>query len=128
MSKQFYPMIKKLIPVPKLLKKAEKIFNAWIRKRDELEPCIACGKHCEDYDAGHYVPVSKSSFLRFEEWNCNKECKGCNAFDSFHLIGYRKNLIKKIGLAGVEWLEQRRHQVKKWTREELNEIIEKYKQ
>jgi hypothetical protein len=36
-------------------------------------------------------------------------------------------LINRIGLDKVEWLENNRHKVYKWTREELNNIIEKYK-
>lgn len=102
------------------------VFNAWIRVRDQNSLCISCGKSHEDYDAGHYVPQGSSSFLRFHEWNCNKEGKSCNAFDKFHLIGYRKNLIKKIGIEKVEWLEENRHMIKKWSRTELEIIIKKY--
>ena len=117
--------------LPKLLKKAEKVFNAWIRRRDSDEPfckCISCGKVCYtcNMDAGHYVPVRGGSFLRFHEWNVNAECKGCNGFDDFHLVGYRKNLIEKIGIENVQWLEANRRTVKKWTRSELEIIIQKY--
>jgi hypothetical protein len=117
----------KLMPLPKLLKKAEYTFNKWIREvRDKDEPCISCGKHCENYDAGHYVPAGKSAYLRFNEWNVSKECKKCNAFDSFHLVGYRKNLINKIRIENVEWLENNRFILHSWSREQLNFIIEKY--
>ena len=116
----------KVIPLPKLLKKAQIVFNSWIRRRDESDPCISCGKFHEDYDAGHCVPQGSSSFLRFHEDNCHKEGKGCNSFDKFHLVGYRKNLINKIGIKRVEWLEENRFTVKKWSRSELEEIIKKY--
>jgi hypothetical protein len=43
-------------------------------------------------------------------------------------IEYRKRLIKKIGVERVEWLEENGNQVKKWTIEELKELIKKYKQ
>jgi hypothetical protein len=82
----------------------------------------------DQMDAGHYVPVKGGSFLRFNEYNVNGECKRCNGFDEFHLIGYRKHLIMKIGKEMVEWLEKHRFEVKKWTRTELNEIITKHKQ
>jgi hypothetical protein len=118
----------KLIPLPKLLLKAQNdYFNPWIRERDKDDPCISCGKYHPAYDAGHYVPQGSCSFLRFHPWNVNKEGKGCNSFDKFHLIGYRKNLIEKIGLENVEWLEENRWKTKKWSRDELNLIIEKYK-
>lgn len=118
---------KKLKSIPSLLEKAQKIFNKWVRERDSEEPCISCGEFHEWYDAGHYVPQGSSSFLRFHEWNVNKEGKGCNSYDKFHLIGYRKNLIKKIGLENVEWLEENKRTVKSWSRTELENIIEKYK-
>jgi hypothetical protein len=77
-------------------------------------------------NAGHYVPVSRSSLLRFDEKNVNGECAFCNCFDQFHLVGYRKNLIQKIGKKEVERLEQQSHGLKKWNRVELEEIIKKY--
>ena len=113
--------------LPQLLKAAEKVFNAYIRQRDAELTCISCGQHRENYDAGHYVPVKGGSFLRFHEWNVNKECKACNGFDEFHLIGYRRNLVNKIGEDAVKWLEDNRRTVKKWSRCELLEIIKKYK-
>lgn len=78
-------------------------------------------------DAGHYVPVKNGSALRFDEYNVNGECKGCNGFDQFHLIGYRRNLIDKIGEGMVLQLESQARLKKKWSRQELEEIIEKYK-
>lgn len=118
---------KRAITLPKLTEKAQKVFNAWIRERDKDLPCISCGKWHDKWDAGHYVPVKGGSFLRFNEFNVWKEGSYCNGFDQFHLVGYRKNLINRIGLDKVEWLENNRHKVYKWTREELNNIIEKYK-
>ena len=115
----------KSVTLPKLLEKAQKVFNAYIRHRDSELPCISCGKY-RTLQAGHYVPVRGGSYLRFNEWNVNGECEYCNGFDEFHLIGYKKRLADKIGIDAVEWLEANRHQVKKWTREELNDIIKKY--
>lgn len=119
--------------IPKLNAKAQSVFNKWIRLRDcdiyGNGKCISCGKPITDYrdaDAGHYVPVKGGSFLRFHEDNVHLECKGCNGFDEFHLVGYRKNLIEKIGIERVEYLESNRRKVKKWSRSELEEIIKKY--
>ena len=118
--------------IPKLTAKAQTIFNRYIRQRDSQNgyfTCISCGitKDTSQMDAGHYVPVKNSSSLRFDEYNVNGECKGCNGFDQFHLIGYRKNLIDKIGERMVMHLESQHRLLKKWSRTELNEIIEKYK-
>ena len=77
-------------------------------------------------NAGHYVPVKGGSYLRFNELNVNGECQKCNGFDEFHLVGYRKNLIKKIGEQRVELLEMDRNNIKKWSRFELEAMIEEY--
>jgi hypothetical protein len=118
--------------IPKLTAKAQKVFNSYIRSRDSEDGhfvCISCGRTLTTdlMDCGHYAPVKQSSFLRFNEYNCSGECKKCNGFDEFHLIGYRKNLINKIGLEMVEWIDANYRTPKKWTRSELLEIIEKYK-
>jgi Bacteriophage Lambda NinG protein len=123
--------MRKLKSVPKLLKDAQQVFNRYIRQRDSEDgwfQCISCGfgYYTDLMDAGHYVPQKGGSYLRFHEWNVNGECKRCNGFDEFHLIGYRKNLINKIGEENVKWLEDNRHTVKKWSRSELEEIIKKY--
>lgn len=117
--------------VSSLTKKAQVVFNRYIRERDSSNGyfvCIACG--CEQptskMNAGHYVPVKNSSQLRFDEWNVNGECVGCNLFDQFHLVGYRKRLIDKIGLEAVVYLETQARGVHKWTKTELEEIIETY--
>jgi len=118
--------------IPKLTAKAQQVFNRYIRHRDYQDgyfTCISCGqvKAQDVMDAGHYVPVKGSSALRFDEYNVNGECKACNGFDQFHLIGYRKNLIDKIGERMVLHLESQHRLLKKWSRTELNHIIETYK-
>ena len=80
----------------------------------------------DQMNAGHYVPVKGGSALRFNEYNVNGECIRCNGFDEFHLIGYRKNLIKKIGIKKVEQLEKMRNDIHKWDRADLNYIIKTY--
>jgi len=120
-----------LITIPKLTAKAQTIFNRYIRQRDSEDgyfTCISCGqvKAIDLMDAGHYVPVKGSSALRFDEYNVNGECKRCNGFDQFHLIGYRRNLINKVGERKLMELEQQHRLIKKWSRSELNEIINQY--
>ena len=50
----------------------------------------------------------------------------CNRFRSDHLIGYRENLIRKIGLKRFELLNWKAHQTKKWSCFELEELIKYY--
>jgi len=121
----------KSLTLSKLMAKAQKVFNAWIRQRDSKDgyfTCISCFRTLpvDQMNAGHYVPVKGGSALRFNEYNVNGECVRCNGFDEFHLIGYRKNLIKKIGIKKVEQLEKMRNDIHKWDRSDLNYIIKNY--
>jgi hypothetical protein len=121
----------KSLSLPKLTAKAQKVFNAYIRQRDSKEgyfTCISCFKTLpiESMNAGHYVPVKGGSALRFNEYNVNGECQRCNGFDEFHLVGYRKYLVMKIGEDKVNKLEEDRNKVYKWSRTELEEIIKHY--
>lgn len=50
----------------------------------------------------------------------------CNRFSADHLVGYRKNLIAKVGEHRLDVLEWRAHQTKKWSDFELKELIKHY--
>ena len=89
---------------PKLKLKAQTVFNAWIRKRDENLPCISCSKPTFDH-AGHYYSGGHYSGLRFNEFNVNGQCIRCNNFLHGNLIGYRNGLIKKYGEDNVAELD-----------------------
>jgi 5-methylcytosine-specific restriction endonuclease McrA len=114
---------------PKLKLKAQTVFNAWIRKRDEGQPCINCGKY-RTLQAGHYFAAGKYGSVRFNEDNVHGECVSCNYFNSqSHAQGYRTNLIAKIGVNSFERLEKiaMYHRTTKDDRFYFIEIIEKYK-
>jgi hypothetical protein len=116
---------KKLIPISKLLKKAEKVFNAYIRKRDLGLQCISCQN--AGTQAGHYFPVRYSG-VRFSEFNVNLQDAYCNCYAYGNQAMYRIGLVKKYGEKAVKELEEEaiQTQYKKWTRDELLEIIKKY--
>ena len=50
----------------------------------------------------------------------------CNRFSADHLIGYRENLIRKIGTQRYQILEAKAHQTKKWSCFELEQLIKYY--
>ena len=116
----------KLVPLPKLLKKTEAVFNAYIRRRDEGLKCISCDK--PGNQAGHYFPVKGYSSLRFHEYNVNLQCPVCNLYKHGNQAMYRIGLVDKIGEDAVKDLEKMAvtDRVKKWTRNELNDIIKTY--
>ena len=106
------------------------VFSEFIRRRDTGK-CIACGffKTFAELQAGHYVPVGGSSVdLWFDEHNVNGECEKCNAFDSFHLVPMRKNLLRKWGELIVHDIEKRRdtHLSVKWEETEYVQRIKHY--
>jgi hypothetical protein len=85
---------------------AQQAFNAWIRQRDEHEPCISCGRfHQGKWNAGHYLSTGARPELRFEPLNVHKQCEPCNTNLSGNLIRYRANLLKRIGPLLLIWLE-----------------------
>lgn len=116
-----------IIRISNLKKEVQKVFNKFIRLRDKDDMCISCGKNCGKWDAGHYLSQGSTGALRYNEYNCHKQGVGCNRFKHGNLLEYRIRLIGKIGSGPVEWLEDHRNDVKKWTREELNELREEYK-
>lgn len=104
------------------LKELQQAFNAWIRERDAGQPCISCGRfHQGQWHAGHYRSVGSEPALRFEPDNVHLQCAPCNNHLSGNLIPYRVNLIKKIGLARVEWIEGA-HQAKKYSVDEIQQM------
>jgi len=112
-----------------LKRKAQTACNAYIRKRDEKEKCISCGHNFvfgRQRHAGHYRPQGGHSLLRYDERNIHVQCSICNNHKSGNLADYRINLIEKIGLDTVEELETM-DTMKRWTVEELKEIIDTYK-
>ena len=110
------------------MKSTQIVFNSWIRKRDAGQPCISCKNPTpKKVNAGHYIASGKSKFLTFNEHNVHLQCEYCNTFLSGNLLEYRINLIEKIGIEKVEYLEENRHITKKYLRSELLAIIEKYK-
>ena len=118
--------------VQQLIKKLQKVFNAYIRDRDKDKPCVSCGEYTDEKDAGHFYATSGYSGLRFDEDNVHGECKRCNRFDESHLIGYTENLKERIGESDFKALKEKAQDYKKngvkWSRIELREKIEYYKQ
>jgi hypothetical protein len=113
--------------IPKLTAKAQKIFNTWIRERDKGKQCISCSSF-NITDASHYLNVGHYSALRFNEMNVNASCSKCNRFLHGNLIHYRQGLVKRYGEEKVLMLESSAiRSVKKWSRFELEAIIQEYK-
>ena len=107
-------------------KELQVIFNKFIRLRDKGLNCISCNKPAKKENAGHYRSVGGNPELRFEELNNNLQCEYCNTYLHGNLIDYRINLIKKIGIEKVEWLEGK-HDPKHYTIEQIKGLKVMYR-
>lgn len=118
--------------LPELIKLAVTVFHRWIKERDrngDYFTCISCGevKHISVANAGHFRNGTVTE-LKFNPDNVHLEDETCNCHNPNHLIGYRKNLIKKIGIEKVVELESvPLAKYYKYEREELYDIINRYK-
>lgn len=83
-------------------------------------------KESKKENAGHYRSVGSCPELRFEPLNVHLQCEYCNTYLHANLINYRINLIKKIGIKKVEWIEGK-HDPKRYTKEQLIDLKEYYK-
>jgi len=115
--------------IPKLIAEAQAEFNAFIRERDKDQLCICCNKPYGtnalggNFDAGHFRTRGAAGHLRFNEDNCFGQRKYCN---TYHAGDFRAGVIKRIGLVRTLAVENN-NDIKKWTREDLIEIKNKYK-
>lgn len=117
-----------LMTLQDYLKIAQQIFNKYIRLRDKGNVCISCQKTPKKENAGHFWNANNHYNVRFDENNVHLQCEHCNTFLSGNLINYRENLLKKIGEGEFQLLEAEAKKTRKFTIEELKEIINTYKQ
>ena len=116
---------------PDLVKRLDKVFALYIRLRDcmpsGMGQCISCGKikPYRELDCGHFFGRSNMA-TRFDEDNCNSECKACNRFSADHLIAYQTNLIRKIGISRFEKLGIQAKSTRHWLDSELEDRIKYY--
>lgn len=121
----------KVTKKPDYVAKLDKVFSEYIRLRDTMPSgyfrCISCGKikPYSQADCGHFYS-RKHMNTRFDEDNCHAECRSCNRFSADHLIGYRENLIMKIGTKRFELLSWKANQIKHWSEFELKQLIKYY--
>jgi len=109
------------------IKEVQKIFNEYIRLRDKDLGCVSCGvKSGVQFHAGHYRTTSACPELRFNELNVWKQCAQCNNFLSGNLISYRFELVQRIGVDKVEWLEGK-HEPTKYSIPELIQLKVEYR-
>lgn len=114
-------------PRSQWLREAQAAFNAWVRMRDAHKPCVSCLRmHDGQWHAGHYLSTGARPELRFDPANVHKQCQPCNTHLHGNLVLYRAELIRRIGLSEVEWLEGP-HEPTKYSADELRKIRDEYR-
>lgn len=111
--------------------KLDKVFSSYIRLRDSDENgycrCISCGTIAfwKQVDNGHFINRSHMS-LRFNQTNCNGQCRKCNRFDESNSEGYRRGLIQKHGPDIIDKLYAMKGEVCKISQVEYSIAIKYY--
>lgn len=109
------------------LKEAQTIFNKYIRLRDQGKMCISCNTIPKKKNAGHYFSQGGHSNVRFDEDNVHLQCEACNTYLSGNLLNYQIGIEKRIGAQKLLELHERAHKDKRFSVEEIQEIIYNYK-
>jgi hypothetical protein len=117
-----------LMTIQDYIKITQQVFNKYIRLRDKGQNCISCGKPALKENAGHLYNANNHWSVRFNELNVHLQCEHCNTYLSGNLLQYRENLLKKIGIEDFELLSSEANKTRKYTIDELKDIIATYKQ
>ncbi|KES23097.1 recombination protein NinG [Pseudomonas sp. AAC] len=111
------------------LKECQAIFNQYIRLRDADKPCVSCGRPATwdgQWHASHYRSVGSTPALRFEPLNVHRACSICNSHLSGNIMGYRPELVRRIGEEAVQILEGP-HEPLKLTIEDIKALKAKFR-
>ena len=120
--------LEKLKPLSYWADKAQVAVNAYIRARDEGQPCISCDRHHSGkVNAGHFRSRGAMPALRYHHDNIHLQCEPCNSSKAGNQLEYRIRLIKKIGIERVEWLEGN-HEAPHWKKDDYLRIEAEHKQ
>lgn len=120
------------MPKSSLKTRLDTVFAMFIRLRDAMPNgmfrCISCGRLLpfDQSDCGHYINRQHMA-TRFNEKNCNAQCRKCNRFDEGNIQGYRRGLIAKYGEPTVLMLEAMKNQINKISDFEYRAMIDYYR-
>jgi len=117
--------------------KAWKHFSLYIRTRDCIKSnnslesgfCYTCGRLYElkQQQAGHFLPGRNGKVL-FDEDQCHLQCRGCNLFLNGNWPEYFKRMVREYGQDKVDQMLNTHKEVVKYTRQDYEEIANKYKE
>jgi hypothetical protein len=110
-----------------LVKNLDAVFSQYIRIKDsinEIATCVTCGKkdHYKKLQCGHFQSRRHYS-TRWDEDNVGVQCYGCNISNQ----GQQFLFAKYLGLDKAEEMVLKSKQVVKFTDNDLQDMIQHYK-
>lgn len=121
-------MPKKKLSRSKIVKKLDNVFSQYIRLSNSKNgncTCITCGKVGDwkngGMQAGHFMSRKHYS-TRWDERNVKPQCVGCNMFKA----GEQYKFSLKLGQQLSEELLEESRKIRKFTSDELEEMIKHY--
>lgn len=118
--------------VGKLKQDAAKLLQKLVRMKyaDDFGrcECVTCNRvqHWKEMDGGHFVSRGHNATLLVEE-NIHPQCKGCNGYKKGNIDSYSLFMIDTYGLDAMRELIDSKHQPRKFTAIELEDLISEYK-
>lgn len=115
-----------------LERKLDGIFSEYIRRRDADEGgtvrCVTCPRllFWRDAHAGHFIKRQHRS-VRWDERNVASQCPSDNVFKGGCQDEFAAHIIKKYGHEVFDELMSKKHEVCKYTRDDLERLIADYK-
>ena len=90
------------------MKEAQMVINRYVRLRDAHLGCVSCERPATwqgQWHASHFRSRGAAPHLRFNLHNIHKACSICNNHLSGNIMGYRPELVRRIGEERVAMLE-----------------------
>ena len=116
-----------------LIKKVDAAFSLFVRKNHADEhgnvKCVTCGKQMpwKEAHAGHFVRRRHYS-VRWNEQNVHPQCVFCNVYADGNEGEYARFIIDTYGRETLDELLSMKHETRKWTYSELQELLEIYRE
>lgn len=115
-----------------LIHELDDIFSEWVRRNEADESgyikCFVTGEriYWKDADAAHFMGRSKMG-TRYYERNVHATTRDSNRFDPDHQTKYYLKIEEKYGWRGRQEIEERSKSLMKFTRSDILELLEIYR-
>jgi hypothetical protein len=125
--------VKKRPTLKSLKNKAWKLMSEWVRRKDADEGgttrCVTCRVpiYWKEAQAGHFVGGRTNAVL-FHPDLVHVQCVACNVFRSGNYAAYTLFMLDLYGREKVEEFLALKNKVVKYTRSDLEDLIQGYKQ